>query len=621
MQICHDYRNICDAHPHDRHNFQSYLGRICNAVNTMRNKRLSHAASLASQHYTAEGNLSCVAPKTSRSVLLDSHLDYGSRGRFYIRYTYDMAQDGSGAYPKAWEPTLDMAKQHGTGEITPLFLGQPQQITREISRYWNSKSLQDDYSAWNQVIWHKFSDKKFLWDGDYNKTGVEEASSTPTSTTNDFRGIDRLVACMALMPSHANLGAEGDEASGHLEYLKSFDVTDSTYFSFLKSRIGVLCIDANVVLGAFHSFRSFVDLRCNTKLTGILGEEIQKKNNANRVGEESCPLLKHREERCAALEPGNGLYNFYFMQKYTQAGDVSNPTGAPWIANALAKEDRPVLFPQYDLTNGLDSDFWNNDNGNGPALTAIGGDEDLFGGPCPIIPVNKFAAPEVTAAPGDDDTEKESSTVTEKPEGEADNAEEEAGEEGFPWWMLALAVLLLLLIAGTLAYCLMKSPEPEAATAEEVAQQIAIEEKEPQGREQVSRKAGVDSGHTMLGLALVQPKHKAPGAPVEHADVVAGRQAVAKKTKKKEKKKKPSVVEETIATTGEVEESLPDLGEAEDATLDQVAGPKKAKAKGKTKAKAKPKPKATTKKQYALQNYRTARSKNRNRALQISFLR
>ncbi len=41
-------------------------------------KWLSHAVSLANQHYTAEGDLSCTAPKTWRFVLLDSQeLDYG----------------------------------------------------------------------------------------------------------------------------------------------------------------------------------------------------------------------------------------------------------------------------------------------------------------------------------------------------------------------------------------------------------------------------------------------------------------------------------------------------------------------------------------------------------------
>ncbi len=85
MQMRND-RSICNAQLHDERHFQLCFGNICNAVNRMRKKWLSHAASLASQHYTAEGkNLSCTAPKiTWRLVLLDSQLDYGV-GTFLLR--------------------------------------------------------------------------------------------------------------------------------------------------------------------------------------------------------------------------------------------------------------------------------------------------------------------------------------------------------------------------------------------------------------------------------------------------------------------------------------------------------------------------------------------------------
>ncbi len=73
MQICND-RNACNALPHDRH-FQSCFG-ICNAANRI-SRWICDGDVLASMHYTADCNLSCVAPKTSGLVLLSSQLDYG----------------------------------------------------------------------------------------------------------------------------------------------------------------------------------------------------------------------------------------------------------------------------------------------------------------------------------------------------------------------------------------------------------------------------------------------------------------------------------------------------------------------------------------------------------------
>ncbi len=81
MQLRND-SSICYAQLHERL-LQSRFG-ICNAVHRMR-KWLSNAASFANQHHTAEGNLSCTAPKTWRLVLLDSQLeDYGV-GTFLLR--------------------------------------------------------------------------------------------------------------------------------------------------------------------------------------------------------------------------------------------------------------------------------------------------------------------------------------------------------------------------------------------------------------------------------------------------------------------------------------------------------------------------------------------------------
>ncbi len=73
-QSCHadlqwQEQNTCNAHLHERY-FQlcnSNFG-ICNAVNRMR-KWLSHAGALAGEHYTADGNLSCITSKTWGFVL------------------------------------------------------------------------------------------------------------------------------------------------------------------------------------------------------------------------------------------------------------------------------------------------------------------------------------------------------------------------------------------------------------------------------------------------------------------------------------------------------------------------------------------------------------------------
>ncbi len=52
---------------------------------------LSHAASLVSQQYTAEGNLSCTASKACRFVLLDSKFEYGV-GIFLLRIDRDQLE-------------------------------------------------------------------------------------------------------------------------------------------------------------------------------------------------------------------------------------------------------------------------------------------------------------------------------------------------------------------------------------------------------------------------------------------------------------------------------------------------------------------------------------------------
>ncbi len=84
IHIC-IYRNISNAPPHER-NLQSCSEKICNAVNGIR-RDLSDAAVLASQHYTADANLSCTTPKTRALVLQIYQLDYGV-GTFLLRIKF-----------------------------------------------------------------------------------------------------------------------------------------------------------------------------------------------------------------------------------------------------------------------------------------------------------------------------------------------------------------------------------------------------------------------------------------------------------------------------------------------------------------------------------------------------
>ncbi len=122
MQKCND-RNICNAQLlHERH-FQSCFG-ISNAVNRMR-KWLSHAASLANQHYTAEENLSRTAPKKrgcfysgSSSNLADDEKSEFLRARqLGIKSSSSSAATASSARHSAWMLFLQKIA-FGTSKLT-----------------------------------------------------------------------------------------------------------------------------------------------------------------------------------------------------------------------------------------------------------------------------------------------------------------------------------------------------------------------------------------------------------------------------------------------------------------------------------------------------------------------
>ncbi len=111
MQICSS-REICDAHPHERH-FQSRFAR-CNAVDRI-SRWISVAALLAKLHYNTETNLSCCAPKNSRFVLRDPQLDSGV-GTFLHRISKPSKILTASYFYAQWRIRQDLKEKDETGE-------------------------------------------------------------------------------------------------------------------------------------------------------------------------------------------------------------------------------------------------------------------------------------------------------------------------------------------------------------------------------------------------------------------------------------------------------------------------------------------------------------------------